>query len=76
VSITFTWAAARAPTTDPTLSTEYSNVNEPLLPWRVCATKSGITTAKLNVSVPTIVIIVSGIHRSGTSWMQRTAARS
>ena len=51
-------------------------MNEPLLPWRVCSTKSGITTAKLKVSVPTIVIIVSGIHRSGTSWMYRTAARS
>ena len=34
-------------------------------PPSVVLTNSGMTTLKLNVSVPTIAIITSGIHRSG-----------
>src|SRR6202030_4176323 len=53
-------AAANAPTNEPTLKTEYSNVKVVSLPCSVCSVKSGNTTEKLNVSVPTIVIITIG----------------
>ena len=41
-------------------------MNIAVLLWNVRVTISGNTTLKLNASVPTIAIITSGIHSSGT----------
>ena len=57
---------------EPMLMIENSNVNVVSSPWNVRFTSSGSTTWKLKASVPTMAIMTSGIHRSGT---RRTYAR-
>ena len=51
---------------EPMLMIENSTVNVVSSPWNVRFTSSGSTTWKLKASVPTMAIIASGIHRSGT----------
>ena len=58
-------AAARAPTRDPRLRTEKMSVKLASVPCRVRSTNSGMTTEKLNVSVPITATIARGSHRSG-----------
>ena len=60
---------ARAPASEPTLTTEKSRVKVASLPLSVLVTNSGITVWKLNARVPTSAIITSGTQRSGTVRM-------
>ena len=58
-------AMAKAPIRDPTLTVDSSNVKVASVPSKVRFTNSGSTTWKLNANVPTMVIMTSGIQRSG-----------
>jgi hypothetical protein len=59
-------AAMRAPANEPRLSTEKSSVKAVSPPPSDRRTNSGTTTLKLKASVPTSVVIISGIQRSGS----------
>ena len=59
-------AVDSAPISEPMLMIENSTVNVASPPWNVRCTSSGMTTWKLKASVPTIAIMTSGIHSSGS----------
>jgi len=62
----FRRAAAKAPTNDPTLTTDISNENVRSSPPRSRTAKRGSTVEKLKARVPMIAIMTSGTRSSGT----------
>ncbi len=69
-------AVESAPMSEPTLTTENSTVNIASLLSNVRFTSNGMTTWKLKASVPTIAIITSGTHSSGTRFTYASPART